>query len=88
MPAFRAIPARPRTVILTGLATSIVGALGMEVVNVLLTNAGARYLWRHLAMAVEETAEMTGVVIVLLGLLTAVRVRWSERQLTVTYAAH
>jgi hypothetical protein len=86
VPAFRAIPARPRTVILTGLATSIVGALGMEVVNVLLTNAGARYLWRHLAMAVEETAEMTGVVIVLLGLLTAVRVRWSERQLTVTYA--
>jgi hypothetical protein len=36
-------------------------------------------------MAVEETAEMTGVVIVLLGVLTAVRVRWSERQLTVTY---
>jgi hypothetical protein len=85
VPAFRTIPARPRVVILAGLATSVAGALGMEVVNVLLTNAGARYLWRHLAMAVEETAEMVGVVIVLLGVLTAVRVRWSERQLTVTY---
>jgi hypothetical protein len=36
-------------------------------------------------MAVEETAEMAGVVIVLLGLLTAVRVRWADRQLIVTY---
>jgi len=27
------------------------------------------------------------VAIVLLGLLTAVRVRWAERELTVTYAA-
>jgi hypothetical protein len=36
-------------------------------------------------MAVEETAEMTGVVIVLLGLLTAVRLQWADRQLTVTY---
>jgi hypothetical protein len=85
VPAFRTIPARPRALILTGLATSIAGALGMEVVNVLLTEAGARYLWRHVAMAVEETAEMVGVVIVLLGVLTAVRVRWTERQLTVTY---
>lgn len=85
VPAFRTIPARPRVVILAGLATSVAGALGMEVVNVLLTEAGARYLWRHLAMAVEETAEMVGVVIVLLGVLTAVRVRWAERQLTVTY---
>lgn len=86
VPAFRAIPARPRAVVLAGLATSIGGALGMEVVNVLLTNAGARYLWRHLAMAVEEAAEMTGVVIVLLGLLTAVQVRRTDSQLTVTYA--
>jgi hypothetical protein len=85
VPAFRAVPARPRKVILAGLATSTGGALGMEVVNVLLTDAGARYLWRHTAMAVEETAEMTGVVIVLLGLLTAVRLQWADRQLTVTY---
>jgi hypothetical protein len=60
----------------------------MEVVNVLLTEAGARYLWRHVAMAVEETAEMVGVVIVLLGVLTAVRVRWAERRLTVAYDNH
>ncbi|MFG1813495.1 hypothetical protein ACGFIF_07010 [Kribbella sp. NPDC049174] len=87
IPAFRSIATRPRIVIVAGLATSIAGALGMEVVNVLLTDAGARYLWRHLAMAIEETAEMIGVAIVLLGVLTAVRVRWAERELTVTYAA-
>jgi hypothetical protein len=87
VPAFRSIPSRPRVVIVAGLATSVSGALGMEIVNVLLTDAGARYLWRHLAMAVEETAEMIGVAIVLLGVLTAVRVRWAERELTVTYAA-
>jgi hypothetical protein len=85
VPAFRAIPARSRAMILAGLATSIAGALGMEVVNVLLTDAGARYLWRHLAMAVEEGAEMVGVVIVLLGVLTAVRVRRSDQRLTVAY---
>jgi hypothetical protein len=88
VPAVRAIPARSRVLILAGLATSIAGALGMEVVNVLLTEAGARYLWRHVAMAVEETAEMVGVVIVLLGVLTAVRVRWAERRLTVAYDNH
>ncbi|GAB2646572.1 hypothetical protein GCM10009743_22730 [Kribbella swartbergensis] len=85
VPAIRAIPARSRVVIISGLATSIAGALGMEVVNVLLTEAGARYLWRHLAMTVEETAEMVGVVIVLLGVLSAVRVRWAGRGLTVAY---
>jgi hypothetical protein len=85
VPAFRALPQRPRVIVLAGLATSIAGALGMEVVNVLLTEAGARYLWRHLAMTVEEAVEMVGVVIVLLGVLTAVRVRWVERQLTVSY---
>ena len=85
VPAFRAIPARSRALILAGLATSIAGALGLEVVNVLLTDAGARYLWRHLAMAVEEAAEMVGVVIVLLGVLTAVRVRRSDRRLTLAY---
>ncbi|TDD18594.1 hypothetical protein E1218_25745 [Kribbella turkmenica] len=85
VPAFRALPSRPRLLILAGLTTSIGGALGMEVVNVLLTDAGARYLWRHTAMAVEEAAEMTGVVIVLLGLLTAVQVRRADRQFTVTY---
>jgi len=36
-------------------------------------------------MAVEEAAEMVGVVIVLLGVLTAVRVRRSDRRLTVAY---
>ncbi|TCC63356.1 hypothetical protein E0H73_12985 [Kribbella pittospori] len=49
------------------------------------TEAGARYLWRHLAMAVEEAAEMVGVVIVLLGVLSAVRVRRSDSHLTVAY---
>ncbi|TDC46745.1 hypothetical protein E1212_26205 [Jiangella ureilytica] len=87
VPAFRVIPARPRTVILAGLATSIAGALGMEVLNVLLADAGARYLWRHLVMTLEEAAEMVGVVIVLLGVLTALRVRWADGRLTLTYDA-
>lgn len=85
VPAFRAVPWRARRIVVAGLATSIAGALGMEVLNVLLVDAGARSLWRHLAMAVEETAEMTGVVIVLLGVLTAVRVGRSERGLSLTY---
>lgn len=85
VPAFRAIPPRPRVVILAGLGTSIAGALGMEVVNVLLGEAGARYLWRHLAMAVEEAAEMVGVVIALLGVLTATPARWVEGRLTLSY---
>jgi hypothetical protein len=36
-------------------------------------------------MALEETAEMVGVVVVLLGVLTAVRIRWADRQLTLAY---
>lgn len=36
-------------------------------------------------MAVEESAEMVGVVVVLLGVLTAVRVRWADHQLTLAY---
>jgi translation initiation factor IF-1 len=37
-------------------------------------------------MAIEESAEMVGVVIVLLGVLTAVRVRWADQHLTLAYA--
>ncbi|RIQ31030.1 hypothetical protein [Jiangella rhizosphaerae] len=85
VPAFRAVPRRARLIVVAGLATSIAGALGMEVLNVLLVDAGARYLWRHLAMAVEEAAEMAGVVIVLLGVLTAVRVSWNERGMALAY---
>jgi hypothetical protein len=85
VPAFRAIPPRPRVVILAGLGTSIAGALGMEVVNVLLGEAGARYLWRHLAMALEEAAEMVGVVITLLGVLTATPARWADGRLSLGY---
>lgn len=85
IPAIRAIPARARALVLIGLGTSIAGALGMEVVNVVLTQAGARYGWRLVAMAIEETAEMVGVVVVLLGVLTAVRVQWADHQLTLAY---
>jgi hypothetical protein len=85
IPAIRAIPVRARTLVLIGLGTSIAGALGMEVVNVVLTQVGARELWRLAAMAVEETAEMVGVVVVLLGVLTAVRVGWADHQLTLAY---
>jgi hypothetical protein len=86
IPAIRAIPVRARTLVLIGLGTSIAGALGMEVVNVVLTQTGAAHLWQLVAMAVEESAEMVGVVVVLLGVLTAVRVRWADHQLTLAYA--
>ncbi|TDE10417.1 hypothetical protein [Jiangella asiatica] len=85
IPAFRAIPFRPRGIIVGGLALSIAGALGMEVVNVLLTEVGVRYLWRHLVMAVEEAAEMTGVVMILLGMLSAVRASSANGRLTLAY---
>jgi hypothetical protein len=87
VPAFRAIPSRSRSIIVAGLAMSIAGALGMEVVNVLLVDAGARYLWRHLVMAIEEAAEMAGVVIALLGVLTAVRVSPADRGVALAYDA-
>ncbi|MBB5786607.1 hypothetical protein [Jiangella mangrovi] len=87
VPAFRAIPSRSRSIIVAGLATSIAGALGMEVVNVLLVDAGARYLWRHLVMAIEEAAEMAGVVIALLGVLTTVRVSGTDRGVALAYDA-
>ena len=86
IPAIRAIPVRARVLVLIGLGTSIAGAMGMEVVNVVLTEAGARQLWRSAAMAIEETAEMVGVVVVLLGVLTAVHVRWTDHHLTLAYA--
>ncbi|WP_026877620.1 hypothetical protein [Jiangella gansuensis] len=85
VPAFRAVPARPRRLIVAGLATAIAGALGMEVVHVLLTESGAGYLWRHLAMVTEEAAELAGVGIVLLGVLTAVRVGTAGSRLTLAY---
>lgn len=86
IPAFRAIPARSRTLVLIGLGTSIAAALGLELVNVALSSAGAPYASRLVVMAIEEAAEMTGVVIVLLGVLTAVQVRWTNHQLTLAYA--
>jgi len=86
IPAVRALPVRARTLVLIGLGTSIAGALGMEVVHVVLSQAGSPYHWRLAAMAVEETAEMVGVVVVLLGVLTAVRVRWVDHQLALAYA--
>ena len=58
----------------------------MELVNVALSSAGAPYASRLVAMAIEEAAEMTGVVIVLLGVLTAVQVRWTNHHLTLAYA--
>ena len=86
IPAIRAIPVRARTLVLIGLGTSIAGALGMEVVNVVLTQTHAGHFWQLVAMAVEESAEMVGVVVILLGVLTAVRVRWADQQLTLAYA--
>ena len=85
VPAFRAIPRRPRRIIVAGLGTAVAGALGMEFVNVMLVDAGAALRWRYLAMAVEEAAEMGGVVIVLAGISLAVRGRYSDGSMVLTY---
>lgn len=71
-PAFRALPRRPRTIIVTGLGISIAGALGLELVNVLLADAGAAPRLRSLVLAAEEAAEMGGIVVVLAGISAAV----------------
>jgi hypothetical protein len=84
IPTFRALPRRPRTVVVAGLAVSIGGAMGLEFVDVALIDAGAELRWRYIAMALEETAEMAGVVIMLAGISLAVRVVSSDGRVTVS----
>ena len=85
IPTFRALPRRPRTFVVAGLAASIGGAMGMEFVDVALINAGAELRWRYIAMALEETAEMAGTLIVLAGISTAVQFAQADGNLTVSF---
>jgi hypothetical protein len=74
IPTFRALPRRLRNVVVAGLATSVGGAMGLEFVDVALINAGAELRWRYMARALEEAAEMAGILIMLLGISMAVRI--------------
>lgn len=87
VPAYRALPARPRRLILSGLALAVAGAMGMELAVVELREAGASSLLQHAAMAVEEAAEMAGVLIMLIGVASAVWVSRDGGRTTMSYAA-
>lgn len=83
IPTFRALPRRQRTIVIAGLAVSIVGAMGLELVDVALIDAGAELRWRYIAMALEEAAEMAGVVIILAGISMAVRIVQTSGRVTI-----
>jgi hypothetical protein len=74
IPAFRALPSQPRAVLIAGLATSIVGAAGMEAAYVVLLDAGAALRWQYPVMVIEEAAEIAGVLLILAGIFMAVQV--------------
>jgi FkbM family methyltransferase len=84
IPMFLALPRRPRNVVAAGLATSVGGAMGLEFVDVVLINAEAELRWRYLAMALEEAAEMAGILIMLLGISMAVRIVRTGGKLTIS----
>lgn len=71
---FRSLPARPRKWVVVGLVVSIAGALGMELVNVILTGAMPGSPWRHVVHTIEEMAEIAGILIVLSGVSLAIQV--------------
>lgn len=85
IPAFRAIPRRSRNVVILGLGISIAGAMGLEVVGVLLDNAGAPLRWHYIVGALEEATEMAGVLVVLAGVSMAVRITRADGALTLQY---
>jgi hypothetical protein len=85
IPAFRALPRRPRTLVIAGLATSIVGAVGMEFAYVMLVDAQVAWRWVYLVMAIEEAAEIAGVLVVLAGISMALQVAGSSGRLTLQY---
>jgi hypothetical protein len=85
IPAFRALPSRPRAMLIAGFATSIVGAAGMEAAYVVLLDAGAALRWQYLVMVIEEAAEMAGVVLILAGILMAVQVIRTSGGVSVRY---
>lgn len=85
IPAFRAIPRRPRNIVVLGLGIAIAGAMGMEAVGVLLDSADAELRWLYIAGALEESAEMAGVLVVLAGVSTAVTISRRSGSLVLGY---
>jgi hypothetical protein len=84
IPTFLALPRRPRNVVAAGLATSVGGAMGLELVDVVLIDAEAELRWRYMAMALEEAAEMAGILIMLLGISMAVRIVRTDGRVTIS----
>jgi heme/copper-type cytochrome/quinol oxidase subunit 3 len=85
VPTFRALPRRPRTFVVAGLAMSIGGAMGLEFVGVALMTSGAELWWRYIVMALEEAAEMAGILIILLGISIAVRIERADGKVTISF---
>jgi hypothetical protein len=85
IPAFRALPSRPRALVVAGLATSVAGAVGMEFAYVMLFDAQVAWRWLHLVMAAEEAAEIAGVLLCLAGISIAVQVVRSSGSVTFRY---
>ena len=85
IPAFRNLPSRPRALLIGGLVTSIVGAVGMELAYVMLVDGQVAWRWVYLVMAIEEAAEMAGVLVILAGLSMAVHVVSSSGSVTLRY---
>ena len=85
IPAFRNLPSRPRALVIGGLVTSIVGAVGMELAYVMLVDAQVAWRWIYLVMAIEEAAEMAGVLVILVGISAAMHVVASGGSLTLRY---
>jgi hypothetical protein len=85
IPAFRALPRRPRALVIAGLAASIAGAVGMEFAYVMLVDAQVAWRWVYLVMAIEEAAEMAGVLVILAGISMALQVADSNGRLTLRY---
>jgi hypothetical protein len=84
IPTFLALPRRPRNVVAAGLATSVGGAMGLELVDVVLIDAETELRWRYMAMALEEAAEMAGILIMLLGISMAVRIVRTDCRVTIS----
>jgi hypothetical protein len=84
IPTFLALPRRPGNVVAAGLATSVGGAMGLELVDVVLIDAEAELRWRYMAMALEEAAEMAGILIMLLGISMAVRIVRTDGRVTIS----
>ena len=83
----RLLPPVSRRLVAAGLATSVVAAVGLELVATWLLERGAELRWVYVAVTVEEALELAGVTAVLLGVLVAATVECVGDGVVVRYAA-